>query len=214
MLMAPSTSPPSPTGDGHADGQHRPFAPSSSLNPLASPFSPSFPSDSAVEELPEWLLFSPSSLEGRSSRPSSVSSAPSSAEVARRASSSSHTAGSRSASPVVTYAGAEIPPFVHHEGKAPAVDAGPLVPRMARPTGSWRMLGGHQHLCALQTPWQQSLALLTKPRHLGHRFLWTILIARQPPRASGRLFLIIRNGVTSLVDRPHPSLIGRCVHIW
>jgi hypothetical protein len=135
MLMAPSTPPASPTGDGHTDGQHRPFAPSSSLNPLASPFSPSFPSGSAVEELPKWLLFSPSSLEGRSGRPSSVSSAPSSAEVARRASSSSHTAGSRSASPVVTYAGAEIPPFVHHEGKAPAVDAGPLVPRNGAPDG-------------------------------------------------------------------------------
>jgi hypothetical protein len=132
--MAPSTPPPSPTGDGHADGQHRPFAPSSSLNPLASPFSPSFPSGSAVEELPEWLLFSPS-LEGRSGHPSSVSSAPSSAEVAGHASSSSRAAGSRSASPVAMSAGAEIPPFVHHEGKAPTVDAGPSVPRNGAPGG-------------------------------------------------------------------------------
>jgi hypothetical protein len=57
--MAPSTPLPSPAGDGRADGQCRTSAPSSNLNPLASPFSPSFPSGSVAEELPEWLLFSP-----------------------------------------------------------------------------------------------------------------------------------------------------------
>jgi hypothetical protein len=77
-----------------------------------------------------------------------------------------------------------------------------------------RVYGERRHLCTLRTPWQQLLAPLSKPQHLGRRFLWTVLIARQPSRASGRSFLIIRNGVTSLVDRPRPNIIGQCLQVW
>jgi hypothetical protein len=60
--------------------------PATCLNPSAAPFSPSFsPAPSASKELPHWLLFSPSSSEGRLSacpgRRSSFSPSPSFANV-------------------------------------------------------------------------------------------------------------------------------------
>jgi hypothetical protein len=51
------------------------------------------------------------------------------------ASSGSHAAGSRPPSPVAVSAGAEIPPFVRREGKAPIAEAGPSVPQSGTPGG-------------------------------------------------------------------------------
>jgi hypothetical protein len=48
------------------DGAHSGVSPST-LNPAASPFSPTPNPQEASEELSDWLLFSPSSSEGRSS---------------------------------------------------------------------------------------------------------------------------------------------------
>jgi hypothetical protein len=45
----------------------------SNIDPSATPYSPSLPSGIAVEELPEWLLFSTSSSKGQSDCPSSLS---------------------------------------------------------------------------------------------------------------------------------------------
>jgi hypothetical protein len=56
-------------------------------------------------------------------------------EVVRRAGSGSHAVGTRQVSPVAVSVRAEIPPFVRHEGKAPAADAGPSVPRSGMPDG-------------------------------------------------------------------------------
>jgi hypothetical protein len=79
------SSPPSPShaaGPAHLVPTPAPSSPS--LKPNAAPFSPS--SAASEEDLPEWLLFSPSSSEGRSSalgRISGASPATSCADVVK-----------------------------------------------------------------------------------------------------------------------------------
>jgi hypothetical protein len=78
--MSPSPPPSPPTSLASAGSRH-PFL------SQPSPFSPSFHHGVVAEELPEWLLFSPSSSERWSGRPSSASLAPSFVDVVRHKSS-------------------------------------------------------------------------------------------------------------------------------
>jgi hypothetical protein len=109
--------------------------PRSSLKLTASPFSPSLFTDTAAEELPEWLLFSPSSSEGRSGRPSSASPATSFADVVCRGECSGVSAVGSSSRPPSFFVEVS-PPFVRREGKAPAEEDAPLASRGCAPSGA------------------------------------------------------------------------------
>jgi hypothetical protein len=138
--MAPPTPPSSPPSSaGVAASDLRPVTePPAILNPLATPFSPTFIDGMAAEELPEWLLFSPSSSEGRSGRPSSVSPATSFIDVIRRPESSVlRGEGSSSGAHAHRFVGRSAAPsslggdfrVAHHEGKALVEEAGSVAPQ-------------------------------------------------------------------------------------
>jgi hypothetical protein len=136
-IMAPTT-PPSPISGILAGGQRRSAdapVPRSSLNPTASPFSPSLFADTAAEELTEWLIFSPSSFEGRSGRPSSTSPATSFADVVRCGECSCVGAAGSSSRPPSCFVEVS-PPFVRREGKAPTEEVAPLASRGHAPSGA------------------------------------------------------------------------------
>jgi hypothetical protein len=134
----PSTPPPSPISGTLAGGQRRSAdapVPRSSLNPAASPFSPSLFADTATEELPKWLLFSSSSSEGRSGHPSSASPVTSFTDMVRRGECSGVGAAGSSSRPLSCFVEVS-PPFVRREGKAPAEEAAPLPSRGRAPSGA------------------------------------------------------------------------------
>jgi hypothetical protein len=114
-------SPTQPSGDRATGSRPKP---SSTLNPHVVPFSPSSTPNSgaAAEDLSDWLLFSPSSSEGRSGRPSSVSTASFTDTVCRGSNVLHFEAGVSSAQPQTQVAPSRLvptPEVAHHDGKAP-----------------------------------------------------------------------------------------------
>jgi hypothetical protein len=119
--MSPRTppSPPPPPCRWHPGRQPAPLHP----KPPSCSLLPSLFAVAAEEELPEWLLYSPSSFEGAPGRPSSVSlaTAGSFADVVWWGSCSGPQ-GEGSGSRASANAAASSP-FICREGKAPMVDA-------------------------------------------------------------------------------------------
>jgi hypothetical protein len=100
------------------------------LNPQATPFFPSPPSGTTAEELPEWLLFSPSSSEGRSGRPSSVSPTTSFTDVVHQSGSTApqwagSSVGHRLYPNAARSVTAEFSQVACHDGKTPIEESSP-----------------------------------------------------------------------------------------